>query len=102
MFHQPLVAIFFGPANLKTPPTAPIHPWNWPSQPWERIHIDHFELEKDVYLIVIDSHSKRIEVIPKKLMTALKTIEILRDLFASYGLLGTIVSDNGPGNIYRS
>ena len=44
-------------ANLKTPPSVPIHPWNWPSQPWKRIHIDHFEFEKDVYLIVIATRS---------------------------------------------
>ena len=51
-------------ASLKTSPSAPIHPWNWPSQPWKRIHIDHFEFEKGVYFTVIDSPSKWIEVIP--------------------------------------
>ena len=34
-------------------------------------------------------------------MTASKTIEILRDLFASYGLPETIVSDNGPGFVSK-
>ena len=68
----------------KGPPVAPLHPWNWPSQLWQRIHIDHFE--KEFYLVVIDSHSKWIDVVPTKSMTASKTIEILRNLFASYGL----------------
>ena len=58
---------------------------------------DHFEFEKDFYLVVIDSHSNWIDVVPTKSMTVSKTIEILRNLFASYGLLETIVSDNGPG-----
>ena len=40
-------------------------------------------------------------MIPTKLMTASKTIEILRDLFASYGLPETIVSDNGPGFVSK-
>jgi ribosomal protein L31E len=84
-------------ANLNAPPVAPIHPWNWPSEPWKRIHVDHFEFEKSFYLIVIDSHSKWIEVIPTRLMTAAKTIEILRNLFSSYGLPEVIVPDNGPG-----
>ena len=63
------------------------------------MHIDHFELEKAMYFIVIDSHSKWIEVIPTKLMST--TIEILRGLFFSYGLPETIVSDNGPGFISK-
>ena len=88
-------------ANVNAPPAAPIHPWNWPSQPWKRIHIDHFEFEKNFYLIVIDSHSKWIEVIPTRLMTASKTIEILRNLFSSYGLPEVLVSDNGPGFVSK-
>ncbi len=24
----------------QAPPTAPIHPWTWPSKPWTRIHVD--------------------------------------------------------------
>ena len=87
--------------NRNAPPAAPIHPWNWPSQPWKRIHIDHFEFEKNFYLIVIDSHSKWIEVIPTRLMTASKTIEILRNLFSSYGLPEVLVSDNGPGFVSK-
>ena len=22
------------------PPRAPFHPWEWPEQPWSRIHLD--------------------------------------------------------------
>ena len=22
------------------PPRAPLHPWEWPEQPWSRIHLD--------------------------------------------------------------
>ena len=39
-------------------------------------------------------------MVPTKVMTASKTIEILRNLFSSYGLPETIVSDNG--SIHRS
>eukprot|EP00731_Ephydatia_muelleri_P017649 Em0010g747a len=28
-------------ANRKSPPKAPLHPWEWPSKPWSRLHIDH-------------------------------------------------------------
>ncbi len=23
------------------PAKAPLHPWEWPSKPWDRLHIDH-------------------------------------------------------------
>ena len=27
-------------AVKQTPAKAPLHPWEWPSQPWQRIHVD--------------------------------------------------------------
>ena len=27
--------------NRAAPSKAPLHPWEWPSRPWSRIHIDH-------------------------------------------------------------
>ena len=27
-------------AVRNSPPAAPLHPWSWPSQPWQRIHLD--------------------------------------------------------------
>ncbi len=24
----------------KSPSSAPLHPWTWPSKPWQRIHVD--------------------------------------------------------------
>jgi hypothetical protein len=24
----------------KMPQVAPLHPWEWPSAPWERVHVD--------------------------------------------------------------
>ena len=48
------------------------------------------------YLIVVDSHSKWLEVVPMRSTTASKTTDILRGLFASRGLPEEVVSDNGP------
>ncbi|UYV82259.1 K02A2.6-like [Cordylochernes scorpioides] len=47
-------------------------------------------------LIVVDSHSKWVEAIPMREITARKTIEQLRRLFSAYGLPEEVVSDNGP------
>ena len=80
----------------KSPPKAPLYPWKWPAKPWERIHIDFFEKGKFNFLIVVDGYSKWLEVIPMGSMTSLKTIEVLRSLFARYGIPEEVVSDNGP------
>ena len=29
------------------PPVALLHPWNWPSVPWQRIHIDLWDHSRD-------------------------------------------------------
>ena len=26
--------------NRHQPAKAPLHPWEWPAQPWQRVHID--------------------------------------------------------------
>ena len=62
------------------PPVAPLHPWNWPTRVWQRLHIDFAEKDGNNFLVVIDSHSKWLEV---KLMTSItsqRTIPVLHDL----------------------
>ena len=80
----------------KTPPKVPLQPWKWPSRVWQRLHIDYAEIEKQNLLIVIDSHSKWVEVFPMQKTTSSKTIDVLRGLFSAYGFPEEIVSDNGP------
>lgn len=48
------------------------------------------------FLVLVDSQSKWLEVVPMKTTTSAKTIEVLRNLFASQGLPEEVVSDNGP------
>ncbi|GBN33250.1 Uncharacterized protein K02A2.6 [Araneus ventricosus] len=73
-----------------------VQPWEWPSKPWERIHIDFAgPFMNSMYLIVIDDHSKWPEVFPMSAINSGKTIEILRSLFCRYCLPKTLVSDNG-------
>ena len=80
----------------KSPPWALLYPWKWPAKPWQRIYIDFFEKGKLNFLIVVDDYSKWLEVIPMVSITSLKTIEVLRSLFARYGIPEEVVSDNGP------
>ena len=73
-----------------------IHPWNWPSSLWERIHIDFAgPVAGKMLLIVMDAHSEWPEVMVMDSTTSSKTITVLREMFARYGLPRQIVSDNG-------
>ena len=47
------------------------------------------------FLVVIDTHSKWIEIIPMNLTTTTATLEKLRVMFAQFGILEVVVSDNG-------
>ena len=79
------------------PKQAPLHPWEWPSTPWQRVHVDYVgPFSWYNYLVVIDAHSKWPEVIMTKSTSSERTVEISRTIFARNGLPEQIVSDNGP------
>lgn len=79
------------------PPSSPVHPWEWPAQPWERLHIDYAgPLEGRMLLVVVDAHSKWIEVGVSQTSTSATTIGHLRRMFATHGLPKALASDNGP------
>ena len=40
-------------------PTVPLHPWEWPIKPWQRIHVDYAgPFMGHMFLIIVDAHSK--------------------------------------------
>ncbi|GBN68939.1 Transposon Tf2-6 polyprotein [Araneus ventricosus] len=84
-------------ARHKTDPAkAKVHYWEYPSMPWERIHIDFAgPIFEHMFLLIVDAHSKWFEVYPMKITTTKKTIECPRDSFARFGLPRVLVSDNG-------
>ena len=47
-----------------------------------------------MFLVVVDTHTKWLEVIPMATTLAEKTIEVLRTLLATYGLPQKLVSDS--------
>ena len=75
----------------------PLHPWVWPDTPWKRIYVDLAGpfLGKS-FLLVIDAHSKWPEVEITSSTTSEKTIDVLRTMFARYGLPEQLVTHNGP------
>ena len=85
-----------------TPPVAPLHPWIWPSRPWSRIHIDYAgPYLGHRFLVVVDAHSKWIEVIPMSSTTTTATVEKLRVMFAQFGIPEVLVSDNGTNFVSK-
>ena len=85
----------------QTPKAVPLLLWPWSTEPWQRIHVDFAEVKGQQFLLVVDSHSKWMEVFPMNSTTANATIEALRTLFARYGLPHELVSDNGPQFVAR-
>lgn len=78
-------------------PNAPLFPWEWPEEPWTRVHLDFAGpyLGK-MFLIIVDAHSKWVDIKIMNKITAQDTILELRDVFATLGLCSEIVTDNGP------
>ncbi|XP_043917844.1 uncharacterized protein K02A2.6-like [Protopterus annectens] len=81
--------------HRNSPEVAPLHPWEWPTKPWQRLHIDYAgPFMGAMFLIIMDAHSKWMDAYPVKTTTSTTTIECLRRSFSSQGLPETIVSDN--------
>ena len=50
-------------AVKQKPAKAPLHPWSWPTNPWERIHLDFAgPFMGKSFLIIVDAYSKWSEV----------------------------------------
>ena len=78
------------------PPLAPVYPWQWPDRPWQRIHIDFAgPFLGRLFLVIVDAHSKWIELHSMSSSNSISTIEKLRQTFSIFGLPKTLVSDNG-------
>ncbi len=78
------------------PAKAKVHPWEWTTKRWSRLHIDFAgPFQGKVFLVVVDAHSKWLEVSLMSFMSSSAVINTLRLLFATHGLPDVIVSDNG-------
>ena len=81
--------------HQKSPAPAPLHPWEWPDCPWVRLHIDHAgPFLGKYFLVVVDAHSKWIEIVVVPSTATHHTIQHLRRSFSTQGLPKVLVSDN--------
>jgi hypothetical protein len=77
------------------PPKAPLHPWDWPKRPWHRLRVDYAgPVMGHMLLVIVDSHTKWIEVHSVSNATSFSTVQKLRKSFATHGLPAVLVSDN--------
>ena len=82
--------------HSKSPPSTASHPWEFPSQPWSRIHLDYAgPIQGQVFLVVVDSFSKWLEVAVVPSATSRNTIDKLREMCARHGIPEMVVTDNG-------
>ncbi|XP_046608775.1 uncharacterized protein K02A2.6-like [Neodiprion virginianus] len=82
----------------KKPPHTPLTTWPWPDRAWHRIHCDFLgPFYGDMYLVLIDAHTKWPEVINFKNNTkAYRVVEEFKNLFARFGMPFHAVTDGGP------
>eukprot|EP00731_Ephydatia_muelleri_P005042 Em0002g1218a len=83
-------------SSRKSPPKAPLHPWEWPTKPWVRLHVDFAGpfLGKTL-MVIVDAHSKWLEASIVSSPSAEQAIRVLRHVFSTHGLPEVLVSDNG-------
>nr|XP_022908340.1 uncharacterized protein K02A2.6-like [Onthophagus taurus] len=73
-----------------------VHPWENAVKRWQRVHVDYLgPLHGRYIFVLVDAYTKWNEAFPTKTITSTKTIEMLREIFARFGLPYTLVSDNG-------
>lgn len=77
-------------------PAAKFQSWPETKQPWHRVHADFAGPIEGKYLfIVVDSHSKWMEVDVTRSTSSEAVITSLRNHIARYGIMLTLVTDNG-------
>ena len=78
------------------PPVALLQPWEWPSGVLQRVHVDFAgPFQGAMFFVAVDAYSKWPFVTVMNSTTVEKTIDALRQLFATYGIPEQLVSDNG-------
>lgn len=71
--------------------------WEYPDEPWRRVHIDFLgPFRGKMYLVIEDAFSKWIEVFKMNSTKCHNVVEKMYEVFARFGLPDYVISDNGP------
>ena len=82
--------------NSKSSKKEPMKAHEIPSQPWEVVSSDLFELDGYSYILLVDHFSKMPFVRCLKTTTSAEVIKFFKDMFAIHGVPKRLYSDNGP------
>ncbi|XP_062526265.1 uncharacterized protein K02A2.6-like [Bombyx mori] len=87
-----------------TPPRTPVCPWEYPPQPFYRVHLDFLgPLNGRMYLVLVDAYSKWLEVYEMASTTTSAVIERMYEYMSRYGLphtkLGSLDNRNVSGTV---
>ena len=78
-----------------SPPKSPLHPWEWPTKRWSRIHVDFCgTFLGKIICVLVDAHSKWLEAAVVSSTSSQQAIRVLRQVFSCHGLSEVLVSDN--------
>ena len=83
--------------HRNVPQSTELHPWEWPDKPWSRLHADFAgPFLGHMFLILVDAHSKWLDIYTMSSITTEATIGNLKASFSTHGLPDVLVTDNGP------
>jgi len=77
-------------------PKEPLEPTEFPTTAWDKVATDLMDFKGSQYLVVIDYHSRFIELALLESTTSKAIINHMKSIFARHGIPTTVVSDNGP------
>jgi transposase InsO family protein len=66
-----------------------------PDGPWQRLGVDLCEFKKQNYLVVMDYHSRYIEIAHLPQITSNTVIQKMKGIFGRWGIPNCVMSDNG-------
>ena len=74
----------------KAPAQVPLHPWEWPEHPWFKVHADYAgPFKGKMFLLLVDAHSKWLEVHMVDSSTSAATIEKMKPVICMSWLAST-------------
>ena len=80
--------------NRAIPPKAILKPFEWPTKPWTRIHIDFLgPVFGQTFFVLVDATSKWIECFKVNSLNTTTVIKHLTEVFSRFGLPKSITSD---------
>lgn len=86
--------------HQRSPKPVQMTPWPYPEEPWPRLHVDFGgPFNGQYFIVLVDTLSKWIEVMPVPSPSASATIDCLRTVYSLFGTHRSpdiMVSDNGP------